>query len=175
MGYCIHQRDGNVFIARENLPKVHAAIAGLMTRAGLQPNGAFRWVTTGAVSSARTVHEQLAEWRWEVQYAADGSITGLWFEGEKLGDDLLLLKAMAPYVRAGSYLDMQGEDGEMWRWYFDGADCEELSAEVRFAAPSKGEIIDVEARGVTSGRITCSKEARSNVPKSGNPPALPLR
>jgi hypothetical protein len=150
MGYCMDQRDSSVFIAKKDRSKVKAAINALMSRAGAQSGGKFRWVDTDTVLQARTLDEQLEEWLWAPEYDADGNIVDLVFQGEKAGDDIELFKAIAPYVRADSFIEMHGEDGSLWRWHFDGADCEELDAEVRFTRPKKGAIIDVEATEVTA-------------------------
>lgn len=148
MGYCMDQRESSIFIAKKDRPKLKAAINALMSRASAQPGGKFRWVDTATVLQARKLDEQLEEWLWAPEYDADGNIIDLIFQGEKAGDDIELFKAIAPYVQAGSFIEMQGEDGTLWRWHFDGADCEELDAEVRFTRPKNGEIIDVQATEV---------------------------
>lgn len=49
------------------------------------------------------------------------------FHGEKLRDSALeALRAIAPFVAAGSYVEMMGEDNAMWRWVFDGVTVHEL-------------------------------------------------
>jgi hypothetical protein len=35
----------------------------------------------------------------------------------KIGQEALFLAAVAPFVKAGSYLEWRGEDGEAWRHY----------------------------------------------------------
>ena len=74
----------------------------------------------------------LREWRWAPELNDDGDIIALYFEGEKLGDDVLLWQAIAPAVADGSFLEMVGEDGCIWRWWFDGTACDEQSSTVTF-------------------------------------------
>lgn len=30
----------------------------------------------------------------------------------------------------GSYIEMRGEDGALWRWVFDGKTCKEITAKI---------------------------------------------
>jgi len=123
MGYGVSQTDSSVFIAKKYRAKVKAAITALMTRASATRDGKFRWVDTSTVLEARTLDEQLEEWRWAPEYDDEGNIVNLEYQGEKQGDEIELFKAMAPFVKPGSYIDMMGEDGNDWRWYFDGTSC----------------------------------------------------
>lgn len=123
MGYGMSQTDSSFFIAKKDRTKVKAAIKALMSRPGEPRDRTFRWVDTATVLGARTVDEQLQEWRWSTEYDDSGNIVDLVHDGEKMGDDIELFKAIAPYVKPGSYIDMMGEDGNDWRWYFDGVTC----------------------------------------------------
>ena len=55
-----------------------------------------------------------------------GNITDLDFTGEKLWDHDEMFKEIAPYVEDGSYIEMHGEDGSMWRWVFKNGVCHEI-------------------------------------------------
>jgi len=46
----------------------------------------------------------------------------------KLWDHDEMCKQIAPYVEDGSYIEMSGEDGAMWRWVFKHGECHEISA-----------------------------------------------
>jgi len=74
----------------------------------------------------------LSEWRWEALIDDDGNIIDLTFFGEKYGDDLIMLNAIAPWVKPGSYIEMSGEDGSMWRWAFDGSQCKEVYPKIEW-------------------------------------------
>ena len=115
MGYCITQTDGSFeFSDPDGALK---AIQGI-------PSGKYGW--THHDSSVDNLRDALEEWRW------DYDKYGLNFGGEKIGDDQVLFDAIAPFVKEGSYLQMQGEDGCIWRWYFDGKTCEEQNATISF-------------------------------------------
>lgn len=80
------------------------------------------WVNEIAVNNSDLFEDALSECRWEY-YEDDSS---LWFEGEKLGSDYELFCAIAPFVEDGSYIEMSGEDGCLWRWVFENGKCEEI-------------------------------------------------
>ena len=72
------------------------------------------------------------EFSWDISKEGN-KWTDLQFLGEKWNEDhLKLFQLVAPYVPAGCYIQMQGEDGEMWRWVFDGKDCKEVTPEIRW-------------------------------------------
>ena len=62
----------------------------------------------------------LEEWGWSGRYDAGGDVIGLEFDREKLGDEEMLFGALVPFVAPGGYIEMVGEDGDIWRWVFDG-------------------------------------------------------
>jgi hypothetical protein len=57
---------------------------------------------------------------WQASLGEDGSIEHIEFQGDKYSNEDALLRALAPYVRDGSYIVMAGEDGYYWRWRFSG-------------------------------------------------------
>lgn len=149
MGYCIQQLESKIHISAANMPKVLDALNALARR-----GERFSWVSPAILAQARTVKEHLEEWRWRSVQDASGNIVALHFEGEKLGSDKTLFNAIAPYVTARSHIVMQGEDGETWRWYFDGSKCHEERASFTFASAGDSDVIDVEAREVTNHSST---------------------
>ena len=54
------------------------------------------------------------------------------FVGENYGDDKLLFDAIAPYVENDSYIQMHGEDGDLWRWIFKDEKFKQVSAKITF-------------------------------------------
>ncbi len=142
MGYCMSQRDCNFFIAKENKEKALQAIKDLANIVQEKGGGGgwvgekkvkwFAWVTTENFVNAKTLEEAMNEWRWEINSDDNGDIVGISFVGEKLGDDMILFNAIAPYIKEGSFIDMSGEDGYMWRWKFDGEKVKEIEGTVTF-------------------------------------------
>jgi hypothetical protein len=47
-----------------------------------------------------------------------GHLDTIDFVWEKLGEEMILLKQIAPYVEEGSYIQWVGEDGDIWRYVF---------------------------------------------------------
>lgn len=135
MGYCIRQREScfEVF----NKESALAAIKALATQTHRMNGGSsdgsrwFSWVNTSEFLNAKTFEEAMRAWRWDY---GDEDFETAWldFTGEKSGDDKILFDAIAPFVKAGSYIEMEGEDGEIWRWCFNGHSCETCTGRVTF-------------------------------------------
>jgi len=131
MGYCITQEYAEFSIKAENFCKALAAIKDLAGRETIRCSGGpshFSWVETEEFLQARTLREAMEAWRWDVEM--EDGVIGIEFTGEKLGDDLMLFKAIAPFVEPGSYIEMRGEDGAHWRWIFEDGDVKEKVATV---------------------------------------------
>ena len=56
----------------------------------------------------------------------NGDIVEIEYDGCKLGNDFEMFQKIAPFVRNGSYLEMLGEDGTLWRWIFKRGKCKEI-------------------------------------------------
>jgi hypothetical protein len=74
----------------------------------------------------------ISEWGYNVFNNDNGDIVDIWFDGDKIGDEGQMFNALAPFVRAGSYLDYMGEDGALWRWEFTGNRMVERTGRVVF-------------------------------------------
>lgn len=84
-----------------------------------------RWVHEGDTAACLTLEEVLDYWGFETTLDAEGSIVDIQFVREKLGDELKMFRAIAPWVRDSSFIEMVGEDGAQWRWVFEGGQCAE--------------------------------------------------
>jgi hypothetical protein len=93
----------------------------------------FSWVATEDFVDAKTLVEAFEAWRWSAEENKEGDICRLTFEGQKLGDDPVLLGAIAEFVEDGSYLEMIGEDGSLWRWAFEKGGFSEYSGIVSWS------------------------------------------
>lgn len=130
MGYHM-QQIGSVFtLKRTNEKGALAAIKALAGRETITDSSGkhFSWVCDDFATKYDNLHDMMEEWRWELEYDDDGNVDAIQFTGEKIGDDLLLFQAIAPFVEAGSYIEMRGEDGSKWKWTFDGMTCKEMLA-----------------------------------------------
>jgi hypothetical protein len=94
----------------------------------------YSWIDTESVLNARTFEEAMSESRWDVETnPLDGDIIGIYFNGEKYGgDETIILSSIAPYVENGSYIIMQGEEGERWKWKFVNGEIEEINGRFVF-------------------------------------------
>ena len=132
MGYCMTQRDSNFAIKAEDKEKALEAIKELAGKETIHDGSGkhFSWVETERFVNASTLKEAMDEWRWEIGEDEEGNVLDIYFSGEKLGNDEILFNAIAPYVKEGSYIEMSGEDGSLWRWSFDGKSCVEKGAQI---------------------------------------------
>jgi len=130
----MNQSDSKFCILAKNKAKALEAIKALAKKTDKQIKDSsgfyFSWVNTESFLKATTLEDAFYAWRWEVVASEEGHIHSIMFIGEKLGDDIVLFEAIAPFVKSGSYIDMQGEDGHNWRWSFKKGKCKELSGRV---------------------------------------------
>ena len=118
MGYHMTQRD-----SRFRLPRCHFKAALVAVR---QLLSAPIYAYPDNPSKQRSLPRVLRELGWEVeQDAKTGDITSILFIGEKAHEDLELFKVLAPFVKARSFIAMDGEDGCLWRWWFNGQSVSE--------------------------------------------------
>lgn len=67
---------------------------------------------------------------YELKFDDNGDIVDISFYGDKLGNDLKAFQKIAPFVQDGSFIEMEGEDNETWRWVFKNGKCREVKAKV---------------------------------------------
>lgn len=135
MGYYVKNTESHFFIPKEYHGLALQAIKDFMLKtytadSGMQVIRSFPWVNTDEVVNSETLKDALYAWRWDAYTDENGDIADLSFDGEKLGEDDLLFGVIAPYVKEGSYIVMQGEDNYTWRWYFDGQTYRDQAARI---------------------------------------------
>lgn len=118
MGYCMTQKNVDFVMSKEKLPEALKSVQALV-KGGHE----YKWVNPELILKAETLEEALSEWSWGLQLDDEGNVESIRFEEEKSGDELELFKAIAPFVELNSYIEMMGEDGELWRYQFDGKTC----------------------------------------------------
>ena len=145
MGYCMNQREASFKIKKENVEPCLKSLKKLAAQAGKKGSGGtyanilinrangkhtlnFSWVDTERFAEVKTLKDAIGEWQWDIEMQKDGSVDGIYFSGDKSGDDIQLFEAIAPYVESGSYIEMSGEDGTIWRWKFEEGKCTENEA-----------------------------------------------
>ena len=119
MGYCMKQQPkGHVFIAQERQAEALSAVINV-----LRNRADIMWVDVTQALLTQTLHAMLVGWGWAPTMDKEGNIVDLRFQHEKMGDEKALFSALAPFVKNGSFIEMLGDDGDHWRWVFDGARC----------------------------------------------------
>jgi len=149
MGYRIHQLDSYFNMeGGEPLYEVLREVQLLLTTEAKEKNGAggaiyrgknepiakhYTWVNEFEAMTAKTFKEVAQAFRWHIELDDEGDVYWIEFDGEKYGgDEMVFLNTIAPYVKKDSYIEMQGEEGERWKWFFDGETCEEHYATVNY-------------------------------------------
>jgi len=136
MGYCMTIMGDDFIIKRDQHAGALAAIKALAGDETITDSSGkhYRWTDTQEFLKATSLKDAMAAWRWHIEDSSilSGDIIGIDFWGEKMGDDIILFKAIAPYVVKNSYIQMNGEDGCIWRWVFDGTTCKEVEAQITF-------------------------------------------
>lgn len=133
MGYCMNQRNSSFFMDVKDFPAALKAVQALHGDETINDGGGrhFSWVDHD-FHKQKSLPAILNCWRWHLDLDESMNATDINFGGEKLGDDIVVLQAIAPFVKKGSFIEMHGEDGCLWRWIFDGRDCNEKTGKVSF-------------------------------------------
>lgn len=121
MGYNANQVGQNFFIDKAYVQIVAEVIKNM-------PDHYQSW--NPKFKELTDVRSILMAWGYEIEFNNDGDIVTIYFINEKVGDELDMLKVIAPYVRAGSFIEMNGEDGHRWRYWFDGKTCVEQEGKI---------------------------------------------
>lgn len=133
MGERIMLLKSEFFLPRDKraaaLHAVHSLVGSETNRGFGEPHYSF---VKSSYATSGDLIEALACWRWLAEEDEEGNIVSIEFTGEKRGDDRLLFRAIAPFVRRGSFISIACESGCLWRWYFDGGDALEQEGTVVF-------------------------------------------
>lgn len=125
MGYYIYLRESTASFKKKNSKKVLKAIQELHGKETIEDSSGphYSWVDDNFYK-IRNIKEMFAEWRWGI--ILDGNNYDITeYLGEKLGDEVVLFNAIAPYMNDGEII-MQGEDGTMWKWRFKDGEFKEI-------------------------------------------------
>ena len=63
---------------------------------------------------------------WYVVYDEKGNVYDIEFVCDKWSDDNIFFDVFAQFVEKGSYIEIVGEDNQLWRMVFDGEHCREV-------------------------------------------------
>ena len=137
MGYYADQTDCRFFVPADQVQPMLKAVQNLAHKDELMSGGSYHggekvschysWVDM-SFAHLQDIVEVFRCWRWSIERDEQtGDIVDIGFAGQKLGDDFVLFNTIAPFVKAGSFIEMRGEDNAIWRWQFNGTSCVEKS------------------------------------------------
>jgi len=124
MGYYMSQQDGDFFIDKSDIRRALAHVVSW-----------GKGTEDDDLIQVRTIDEAFSRFGFNVTYDKDGNVVDIFFEYGKLTSQDEFLFEIAPFVKSGSYLQMIGEDNEMWRWVFYKGKFEEILPEVIWRTP----------------------------------------
>lgn len=112
MSYYVDFRGGEFHIEKKNMGAAADALREYRRGCGYD------------VGHNESLVELLDDCCWRVEdLDDDGGIAYMYLDDNVIGDEEDWFKVIAPYVKPGSYLVFEGEDGHIWCWYFNGRDC----------------------------------------------------
>lgn len=121
MGYNMHQVGSKFRILAANKKAAREAVKKVVLEENSRQGSSEE---VGSCSLADLASQ--VGWALEEDHDDTEDVVGIQFMSEKLWQsDVALMKALAPFVVAGSYVELVGGDGEKWRWVFDGSKMEE--------------------------------------------------
>ena len=74
----------------------------------------------------------LGEWAFESEVKQDGSLEITEFICDKLGDEVELLKALAPYIDPSAEILCEDGSGEHWKWIFKKGKLKQLDGYIKY-------------------------------------------
>ena len=124
MGYCMSKDEASFMIRHENKAKALEKVKDWAKK-----QGRLAWIDDSDFEE-ETLEKVLENIRWKVELDKFYNIVDIDFTGEKLGDETKIFGSFAEFVEPGSYIQMTGEDGDKWRWVFDGKECKWLDPKI---------------------------------------------
>ncbi|ALY10603.1 hypothetical protein FDH86_gp068 [Arthrobacter phage Tank] len=127
MGYNVEATAVEVTIPAAKLPEALAALKALNQRDDLKTGGSstgekwFAWMDPDYDKNLHTVEDIMQEVGFQDnEMTAEGFRLG-WYDS-KTGGEEHFLRALAPFVDEGSYVEWEGEDRAKWRNVFRGGE-----------------------------------------------------
>lgn len=121
MSVYLESCSGVFTIKKENIPAAFAAAEKLVQSGEYAVHWDDNWKTK--LKKADDFIAFLETAGWQDIEVEEGNIIGI-NAGEYYNDeDFTLFKAIAPFVEAESYLDIETSDFQKFEWYFDGYTC----------------------------------------------------
>lgn len=140
MGYEIDVEKIVFGIRKEKFQDVLKAIAGIPYRLSWTEYKRIQELAAG--SDITGMFEELM---WPVEFDSEGNIVSMECAApdHKQGDEAGWMERIAPYVDSGSYIQVHGEDGDLWRWVFKDGKFHEVRPMISWP-PGIGGTVGVE-------------------------------
>lgn len=129
MGYNIRLNHAQFIIKKENVKDATKALKEYADNRF--SNREFDW------RKRRHLEDVLKLFCYNCDYDDDDNVNDIDFNGEKLSNDEEMLNVIAPYVEYGSYIEIDGEEGEKWRWFFTGKRCIQINPVISWPTPGR--------------------------------------
>lgn len=112
MAYEMDLRSSSFYIPKSNFDSAYNALKAATRE--------IKWLH---LENVNTFEDAMCECGWNIGFDDFGNADDV----DKLYSDYelsnILFNAIGPYVRAGSFIEICGENLDIWRWYFDGVRC----------------------------------------------------
>ena len=129
MGYSANITESNFIIKEECLE--HAFTAAKMFL--MVYDESISYVEKTDIESAQNIEELFEVFGFEIDLdPSTGDLDAIDFVWEKLGEEIILLEQLSPYVEEGSYLQWVGEDGSTWRHVFKDGEVEVVEPKIEW-------------------------------------------
>lgn len=69
---------------------------------------------------------------YSIGFDGKGNICSVIYQKSNWYEDTNFFNVFAKFVEKGSFIEMVGENNELWRMYFDGEYCNEINAEIKW-------------------------------------------
>lgn len=90
----------------------------------------FSWMDDDYDKTAQSAEHILLMLGFNISDAYEGEGIEIIGYDSKMGDEEHFIRALAPFVKPGSYLEWEGEDSKRWRWDFDGETMRESTGRI---------------------------------------------
>ncbi len=113
MGYYIYLQDYSLNIKKEYFDTALEAVKAAFPK-------------DESIQQMANLEDVMSYFYYFPELDDNGNICGFRFDGVKLRDDYEFWSALAPFIKDGDYIEMEGEDFTLWRWTFKNGVCKVL-------------------------------------------------
>lgn len=128
MGYSANLTETDFVIKYENIVQAFNAAKMFLMNYDKDIN----YVEKEDIESAQNIEDLFEVFGFEIEINLFADLSNIDFVWEKLGEEIILLNLIAPYVEEGSYLQWNGEDGSTWRHVFKDGKVEVVEPKIEW-------------------------------------------